>query len=66
TTMLGELNANILEVSHSRLFLNVSAKGVYIDITVEVRDGLHARSVFEKLKAASLNVIRIESGEAGF
>ncbi len=35
---LGELKANILEVSHGRLMLDVPAKGVTIDITVETRE----------------------------
>ena len=36
---LGQLGANILEVSHGRLFLDVPAKGVTIDVTIETRDG---------------------------
>ncbi len=66
TTLMGELGANILEVDHRRLFLNVSAKGAYLDITVEVRDGTHAKLLLENLVAAGHDVTRIDSGEAGF
>jgi threonine dehydratase len=66
TTLLGELGANILEVDHRRLFLNVSAKGAYLDITVEVRGPAHAKTVLEKLRAAGHDITRLASGEAGF
>ena len=42
-TRLGELGANILEVDHRRLFLDVPAKGAKLDVTVETRDAAHAR-----------------------
>ena len=41
-TRLGELGANILEVDHRRLFLDVPAKGAKLDVTVETRDRAHA------------------------
>ena len=37
-TRLGQLGANILEVDHRRLFLDVPAKGAKLDVTVETRD----------------------------
>ena len=37
-TRLGRLGANILEVEHRRLFLDVPAKGAKLDVTVETRD----------------------------
>jgi threonine dehydratase len=58
---LGSLGANILEVSHSRLFLDVPAKGVSIDITVETRDRMHTLEVFEALAADGLAPQRIDS-----
>jgi threonine dehydratase len=48
-TRLGELGANILEVEHRRLFLDVPAKGASLDVTVETRDGAHAREILEAL-----------------
>ena len=41
-SLLGNLGANILEVEHRRLFLDVPAKGAKLDITVEARDRQHA------------------------
>src|SRR4029079_3357047 len=46
-TRLGELGANILEVEHKRLFLNVPAKGASLDVTVEPRDGRHAADILK-------------------
>lgn len=51
---LGDLGANILEVSHRRLFLDVPAKGVSIDITIETRDAAHTSEVIDALKQDGL------------
>jgi threonine dehydratase len=56
---LGELGANILEVSHGRLFLDVPAKGVTIDVTVETREAGHTAEVFEALSRDGLEPRRI-------
>lgn len=48
-TRVGELGANILEVRHGRLFLDVPAKGVTVDLTIETRDAAHARIVLKTL-----------------
>jgi threonine dehydratase len=58
---LGGLGANILEVSHGRLFLDVPAKGVSIDITIETRDRQHTLEVFDALAADGLAPKRINS-----
>src|SRR3954464_8221352 len=58
---LGELGANILEVSHGRLFLDVPAKGVTIDVTIETRDRDHTLEVFRALAADGLDPQRIDS-----
>jgi threonine dehydratase len=58
---LGELGANILEVSHGRLFLDVPAKGVTIDVTIETRDRDHTAQVFEALQKEGLSPKRIDS-----
>ncbi|MBA1157251.1 threonine ammonia-lyase [Microvirga mediterraneensis] len=60
-SLLGILGANILEVSHGRLFLDVPAKGVSIDITIETRDRAHTLEVFEALAAEGLAPQRIVS-----
>jgi len=59
---LGELGANILEVSHGRLFLDVPAKGVTIDVTIETRDGQHTSEVIAALTADGLAPRRLDSG----
>ncbi|MET0531040.1 MAG: threonine ammonia-lyase [Microvirga sp.] len=60
-TLLGGLGANILEVSHGRLYLDVPAKGVSIDITIETRDRQHTLEVFEALAAEGLEPKRVDS-----
>ncbi|MGO4173862.1 threonine ammonia-lyase [Bosea sp. TAF32] len=44
-SLLGDEGANILEVSHGRLFLDVPAKGVSLDVTVETRGEAHSRAI---------------------
>jgi threonine dehydratase len=56
---LGELGANILEVSHGRLFLDVPAKGVTLDVTVETRGAGHTADVLAALAADGLDPQRI-------
>jgi threonine dehydratase len=48
---LGQLGANILEVDHRRLFLDVPAKGAKLDVTVETRDRGHGKMIFAVLEA---------------
>ena len=63
-TVLGELGANILEVDHKRLFLDVPAKGARLDVTVETRDGAHAEEILQALAAAGFAPVRIDTGAA--
>lgn len=46
---LGALGANILEVSHGRLFLDVPAKSVTVDVTIETRNTHHTSDVLSAL-----------------
>lgn len=57
---LGELGANILEVSHGRLFLDVPAKGVTLDCTIETRDAAHTEAVLAALATDGFKPRRIE------
>ena len=61
---LGELGANILEVDHRRLFLDVPAKGAKLDVTIETRDGAHAEEIFRALAADGYQPVRLEGGAA--
>jgi threonine dehydratase len=63
-TRLGQLGANILEVDHRRLFLDVPAKGARLDITVETRDGAHADEILQLLTADGFQPARIETATA--
>jgi threonine dehydratase len=49
-TRLGVLGANILEVSHQRLLLDVPAKGVSLDVTVETRGRDHTHAILAALE----------------
>jgi threonine dehydratase len=61
-TRLGALGANILEVDHRRLFLDVPAKGTRLDVTIETRDAAHARDIERALGEFAPQ--RIDSGSA--
>ncbi len=63
-TALGELGANILEVDHKRLFLDVPAKGARLDVTVETRDAAHAEEIMLALAAQGFAPARIDTGAA--
>jgi threonine dehydratase len=61
---LGELGANILEVNHRRLFLDVPAKGAKLDVTVETRDGAHAGDILKALAGDGYAVQLLEPGNS--
>jgi threonine dehydratase len=63
-TRLGQLGANILEVEHRRLFLDVPAKGAKLDVTVETRDTAHADEIYRALQAEGYAPVRIDAGAA--
>lgn len=63
-TRLGELGANILEVDHRRLFLDVPAKGAKLDVTIETRDAAHAEDIVTALAADGYHPVRIETAAA--
>jgi threonine dehydratase len=63
-TLLGRLGANILEVDHRRLFLDVPAKGAKLDITVETRDRAHSEEILRALTEGGYQPVRIAAGDA--
>jgi threonine dehydratase len=50
--VIGDLGANIIEVNHNRLALDVPAKGAEFDILIESRDAQHTQEVVDALSAA--------------
>ena len=63
-TRLGELGANILEVHHRRLLLDVPAKGAKLDVTIETRDAVHAAEILAALAADGYRPARLQAGAA--
>jgi threonine dehydratase len=61
-SLLGELGANILEVHHRRLFLDVPAKGAKLDVTVEARDRDHANDIMVALDGAGYQPVLLPAG----
>lgn len=60
-TRLGQLGANILEVDHRRLFLDVPAKGARLDVTVEARDPAHTEAIRAALEEEGYAPVRIDT-----
>jgi len=52
SAIIGGLGANILEVAHNRLALDVPAKGAEFDIMIETRDSQHTQEVMDALREA--------------
>ena len=63
-SLIGQLGANILEVEHRRLFLDIPAKGAKLDVTVETRDGKHAEEILRVLAAEGFQPVRLEAATA--
>jgi threonine dehydratase len=63
-TRFGQLGANILEVDHRRLFLDVPAKGAKLDVTVETRDAAHVQYIHNALADDGYQPQRIDAGGA--
>lgn len=49
-SIIGRMGANIIEVNHNRLALDVPAKGAEFDITIETRDAMHTQDVMNALR----------------
>lgn len=63
STLIGASGGNILEVSHHRLFLDVSANGATLDVAVETRDKKHAEEIVNALVAKGIHVTFLAAGE---
>lgn len=51
SNIIGDMGANIIEVAHNRLALDVPAKGAEFDILIETRDAAHSQEVVQSLTA---------------
>jgi threonine dehydratase len=60
--LLGNAGANILEVSHQRMFLDTPAKGATLDFVIETKDAVHAKEVMKQINAAGFKVDRLADG----
>ena len=48
--VIGDMGANIIEVAHNRLALDVPAKGAEFDIMIETRDAQHTQEIMDALR----------------
>jgi threonine dehydratase len=63
--ILGKAGANILEVSHQRLFIDVPVKNADLDIVIETRDREHTEDIVRRIAAEGYSVRRLDTTEAG-
>ena len=54
--VLSKTGANIVEVSHQRIFTDLPAKAVLLEVVIETRDRSHLASTIAALRAANINV----------
>jgi threonine dehydratase len=52
SVLIGKMGANIVEVAHNRLALDVPAKGAEFDIMIETRDAQHTQEIMDALRDA--------------
>ena len=50
SAIIGQMGANIIEVAHNRLALDVPAKGAEFDLMIETRDRQHTQEVMDALR----------------
>jgi threonine dehydratase len=54
--VLSQTGANIVEVSHQRIFTDLPAKAVLLEVVIETRDRSHLDSIIAALRAANIEV----------
>jgi threonine dehydratase len=54
--VLSKTGANIVEVSHQRIFTDLPAKAVLLEVVIETRDRSHLASTIASLRAANIDV----------
>ena len=50
SAVIGQMGANIVEVAHNRLALDVPAKGAEFDMMIETRDAQHTQEIMDALR----------------
>jgi threonine dehydratase len=55
TTTIGQAGANIVEIAHQRMFLDVSARSAELDVVIETYDHAHVERVITALGDAGLS-----------
>ena len=55
-TLIGEAGANIVEVSHQRIFSGLPAKGTLLEVVIETRDRQHQEATVAHLQQAGYAV----------
>jgi len=54
--ILGEAGANIVDVTHQRVFSDLPAKAALLEVVIETRDRAHLQETVARLKAAGFEV----------
>ena len=54
--ILSQSGANIVEVSHQRIFTDLPAKAVSLEVVIETRDRSHLEATIAALRAANVDV----------
>jgi threonine dehydratase len=62
--LLGEAGANIVEVTHQRIFSDLPAKAALLDVVIETRDRGHLDEVVASLRAAGFE-LEVRSNPGG-
>jgi len=62
-TVIGDMQGNVVDVEHHRLFLNVPAKGATLDVTFEAFDRPHGERIVSALRERGFVVRYLEIGE---
>lgn len=63
-TELGRCGANILEVHHRRIYLDVPAKGAVVELLIETKDQAHAQRTVDYLRQCGFEVARLNGMSA--
>jgi threonine dehydratase len=65
TRIVADIGANVLEVTHQRLFGGVAAKSATLEVTIETRDAAQVRDLIAALEVASYKVKLLEGTAEG-